>query len=171
MARALLMPVHVMLYGISRPGTWFTATCLCFGIFGTLATLHTLELREHWSSLCPAVPVIDRQPDRASVWCADEHECFVDLAALERETMPLPRGVRLLPDADGLRIDGARGLLARLDLRNGDVLVAIDETPLRDGADLTHLQPAIRRGGFVLHFRRDDVALAKRITFVPTPGT
>jgi hypothetical protein len=144
-----------------------TALCLCIGIFGALSLRHTLAMRESWAELCPAVPPIDRVAEHASVWCADEHECFVDLGALERETMPLPRGVRLVPDADGLRIDGARGLLARLDLRNGDVLVAIDETPLRDGADLDHLQPAIRRGGFVLHFRRDDVALAKRITFVP----
>lgn len=158
-----------MLYAFSRPRTWFTAVCLSFGIFGVLATWHTLETREHWASLCPAVPVLEPQVDRASVWCADEHECFVDLAALEREPMPLPRGVRLVPADTGLRIDGARGLLARLDLRNGDVLVAIDETPLRDGADLSHLHPAIRRGSFVLHFRRDDVALAKRITFVPPP--
>jgi len=97
----------------------------------------------------------------AAVECihgADEaaRTCVLDLAALEAERMPFPRGLRLLPEGGGMRLDGARGLATRVGLRNGDVLLAIDDHRLRDGADLEVMGPAVARGGFTLRFRRDD---------------
>lgn len=159
----------MLMYTISRPRTWLTATCLSFGILGLLALEHTLSEHRRCLNLQQMARYEAEPPpevEHDSVWCADETRCFVDLAALERERLPLPRGLRLVPNGDGLRIDGARGLLARLDLRNGDVLRAVDDTPLRDGSDMSVMLKAITRGEFVLHVRRGEVDLPKRITIV-----
>jgi hypothetical protein len=92
--------------------------------------------------------------------------CFVDLDRLDAQPAVLPRGLRLVPDGEGLRIDGARGILTRLGLRNGDVLLAIDDHLLADGEDLEALHDVASRGGFSLRYRRGTRVLSKRITFV-----
>lgn len=95
-----------------------------------------------------------------------DRECVIDLDALEAERMPFPRGLRLLPTRGGLRLDGARGLTTRLGLREGDVLLAIDDHRLRDGQDLDVLRGAVERGGFTLRFRRAERERGLRITIV-----
>lgn len=170
LARELLRRRAMMQRGRSLAKTWVTLACLAIGGHAGFAA-HDLFGRSHHDCVpTPAEPVVVVTPPPpqhdVAVSCPDAADCVVDLVALERERMPFPRGLRLEPRDGGLRLDGARGILVRLGLRNGDVLLALDEFPLRDGADLSVLNVGVKRGGFVLRYRREDLEYSKHITIV-----
>lgn len=159
-----------------------TIACLAVGVQGGHA-LGSLALCEP-EPMATAALVIEDVPDANEIdieeppevevkaepmrvaWCSRPALCFVDLDELSNNPGALPRGMRLVPDGEGLRIDGARGLLTRVGLRNGDVLLAIDDHPLHDGEGLDLLAGATDRGGFSLRYRRGGRVFAKRINFV-----
>jgi hypothetical protein len=152
-----------------------TVALFAVGAHGGVMAHALLEPDDERCELVDAASTPTPDPPDA-VRCVDgdspaiDRTCVIDLAALEAERMPFPRGLRLLPTRDGLRLDGARGLTTRLGLRSGDVLLAIDDHRLRDGQDLDVLRDAVERGGFMLRFRRAHRERGLRITFVDRQG-
>ncbi|MBK6919396.1 MAG: hypothetical protein IPH07_18535 [Deltaproteobacteria bacterium] len=100
-----------------------------------------------------------------AVHCRSRNRCTIDRVALLHEPMPFARGTTLAPVADGLRLQGANGLLTRLDLRDGDVLQTLDGHPLRDGADLETAIAGLGDDGFTFTLRRGHRQLRKRVDF------
>ncbi len=159
----------------TRSKTWMTVALFAVGAHGGVMAHAWLEPQdercEHAELAPPTIPA-----PHDAVRCVDtdapaiDLECVIDLDALEAERMPFPRGLRLLPTRGGLRLDGARGLTTRLGLREGDVLLAIDDHRLRDGQDLDVLRDAVERGGFTLRFRRAHRERGLRITIVDRDG-
>lgn len=175
MARALLWARAMTQPARNRAKTWATVALFAVGAHGGVMAHRLLDPAVPRCVEGPA-PVVDDRADvlgHDGVWCPERarggrfvDECFVDLAMLEAQPMAFPRGLRLVPGGGGLRLDGARGLATSLGLRNGDVLLAIDDQPLIDGTDLMALPAAVARGGFTLHFRRAEHRHARRITLV-----
>lgn len=175
-ARPLLWGSLMLHSPRDRSRTWMTVACLAVGVqgghaIGSLALgeptpMHAQELA-HASIVDASAPTPTPRVDpKRTAWCSRPSLCFVDLDRLEAQPSTLPRGLRLVPDGEGLRIDGARGLLTRLGLRNGDVLLAIDEHLLEDGDDLSALYGVAERGGFSLRYRRGERVLSKRINLI-----
>jgi hypothetical protein len=155
----------------TRGKTWMTVALFAVGAHGGVMAHALLDPDEERCELVDVASAPTSGP-RDAVRCVDgdapaiDRACVIDLAALEAEHMPFPRGLRLLPTRGGLRLDGARGLTTRLGLRSGDVLLAIDDHFLRDGQDLEVLRDAVERGGFTLRFRRAHRERGLRITIV-----
>lgn len=114
----------------------------------------------------PAPTVREATDTTAAVHCRTRNRCTIDRAALLRESMPFARGTKLVPVSDGLRLEGATGLLARLDLRDGDVVQSIDGRAVRDGADLEAAIARLGERGFTFTLRRGERHVRKRIDFV-----
>lgn len=158
-----------------RSRTWMTVACLAVGVQGghALATLALDEpelpaLTEASSDVEaaePDVPTSQPEPRRVA-WCSRPALCFVDLDELGAQLAMVPRGMRLVPEDGGLRIDGARGLLTLLGLRNGDVLLAVDDQSLQGDGSLALFVGTVERGGFSLRYRRGGRVFAKRVNFV-----
>lgn len=149
--------------------TWATVTCLAVGGHAGIAT-HVLWFSDtdQARGSQSATQTGPNDPATPAVWCTDSAHCFIDVVALAAEPMPFPRGLRLEPRGGGLRLDGVRGIVTRMGLRNGDILLAVDDQPLRDGGDLGAIETGIAAGGFVLRYRRADEEHTKRITLLPT---
>jgi hypothetical protein len=148
--------------------------CVAVGLYAG-ATVHGL-LAGPRSQTTIVAPVSLTQHAAAStivaaeppaIVCSTASHCRIDLQRLQATPMQLPRGLRLVPADHGLQLQGVRGLLAELGLRDGDVLTAIDGDAVDHDTLFPLLHAAVARGGFALAYRRGTRARVLRVELEP----
>lgn len=148
--------------------------CVAVGLYAG-ATVHGLLAGPHGATTIvgpisvtqQAVALSTTASEPAAVECTSRSHCRIDLRRLSIEPLQATRGLRLLPTDGGLQLQGVRGPLAQLGLRDGDVLTAIDGATLDHDSLLPLLHGAVEHGGFRLDYRRGTRARRMRIDVEP----